>query len=337
MTDLARRAIPFVLAGWFAFASTTLVLGRLLIGEPLVFGAEAIAGTHAARALLAGGDPWATQVLGTVFTAPPAGLLPYLPFIVLPDWIVAAAWIAIGLASSIYTVWRLQLPRWWLLFPPLVVGVFAGSPVPLVLALLVRAGAADDLRGVLAGAAAIVLRPYAALPVLVLGRWRAALLAVDVALITAPLLAMAAFLANLPGVAQALSSQANGGMSAAVSPGLFLIAAVGLVVMGRRRAAWLIVPALWPAAPLSAAALALPVLAEMPLVAAALASPATPGLIAFGIAAQCGIEGLRVRRRQPAWRRWAPDELLAHHERRARRGAPVQRGVQEHRAPAKRG
>ena len=322
MTNLARRGTPLVLAGWFAVASTALFLGPLLLGAPFWFGSESVVGTHAARALLAGANPWTTDVSGTLFTGLPTGLLPYLPFVALPDWLVAGAWVAIGVASSIYAIRQLRLPLWWLLFPPLVVGVATGSSTPLILALLLRAGAADDLRGIVAGASAALVRPYAALPALLLGKWRAPFLAVDVALVTAPLLGWGLFLANLPGIAAASSSQANGGLSAAVSPGLFLLAAAGLVGLGPRKAAWLIVPALWPSAPLSYACLALPVLAEMPLVAAALASPATPGLIAYGLAAQCGLEGLKLRRRRPGSRRWAPDELLAHHERRARRGAP---------------
>lgn len=338
MTDLARRGTPLVLAGWFVFASTALIVGRVLMGEPFSLGTEAIVGTQAARALLAGGDPWAAQVLGTTFTVPPFGLLPYLPFVALPDFLVAAAWMAIGLASSIYAIRQLRLPAWWLAFPPLVAAVMAGSPAPLILALLIRSGAADDIRGIVAGAAAFMLRPYAALPALVLGRWRAVFLGLDIALFSAPFLATAAFVANLPGVAQALSSQANGGLSAAVSPGLFLMAAAGLVVMGRRRAAWLIVPALWPAAPLSYAVLALPVLREMPIVAAALASPATPGMIAYGIAAECGLEAVRLRRRRPAWRRWAPDALLADHQRRQlRRGAAEQGVPVEQQVSAERG
>jgi hypothetical protein len=322
MTDLARRGTLLVLAAWFAIASTALVVGRVLLGAPFWFGSEAVLGTHAARALLAGGNPWTTEFLGTTFTAPPPSLLPYLPFVILPDEIVAAAWVAIGIGSAIYSVRKLQLAAWWLAFPPLVAGVIAGSPAPLMVALLLRAGAADSLRGIAINAAAVVLHPFAALPTLALGRWRAALAAFDVALVSVPFLAWATFIGTAGGVAAAIHLQTNGGLSAAVSPGLFLLAGAGLIALGPQRGAWLIVPALWPNAPFAYAVLALPVLAEMPLVAAALASPAAPGLIAYGIAAQCGIEGLRLRRRQPASRRWAPDELLAHHERRAPRAAP---------------
>lgn len=322
MTDLARRGTPLVLALWFAIASTALIVGRVLMGGPFWFGSEAVLGAHAARALLGGGNPWAAEFLGSTFTAPPPSLLAYLPFVILPDELVAAAWVAIAAGSSLYVVRKLGLAPFWLAFPPLVVGMIAGSPAPLILALLLRAGAAEGLRGVLTNAAAVVLHPFAALPTLALGRWRPALLALDIALVSVPFLAWAAFIGTAGGVAGAIALQTNGGLSAAVSPGLFILAGAGLIALGPKRGGWLIVPALWPNAPFAYALLALPVLADMPLIAAALASPAAPGLIAYGIAAECGLEGLRLRRRKPASRRWAADDLVAHHERKARRGAP---------------
>ena len=327
MTNLAGRGTSLVLGGWFAFASAALVLAPVLAGGPISFGSEAVAGAHAAAALLAGGNPWAPDNAGMSFTGLPTGLLPYVPFAVLPDWLVAALWVAIGVGSSIYAVRRLQLPVWWLLFPPLVAGIVAGGPVPLILALLLRAGRVDDLRGTVAGAAAFVLRPYAALPLLAIGRWRGPVLGLDIAFATAPLLATAAFLVNLPTIGAMLNDQVGGGLSATVSYGTFMLAAVGLIALGPRRSAWLLVPALWPSAPFALAALALPVAAEVPLVAAALSSPVTPGLIAYGIAAQSAVEGLKLRQlrradwRRPPQRRWRPDEVAAHYERRARRGA----------------
>src|SRR5689334_16033762 len=112
MTNLAGRGTSLVLGGWFAFASTALVLAPVLAGAPIPFGSEAVAGAHAAAALLAGGNPWAPDAAGMSFTGLPTGLLPYLPFTVLPDWLVAAVWVAIGVGSSVYAVRRLQLPLW---------------------------------------------------------------------------------------------------------------------------------------------------------------------------------------------------------------------------------
>jgi hypothetical protein len=314
-----QRAVERLLAISFAVISAMLLAGTGLRENGPWLGWDAVLSTHAARDLLAGGDPWTSNLFGIVFTGPPTGLLPFLPFVALPDALVAGVWVAIGIASAIYSVRALALPASWLLFPPLFMGIASGSSAPLVLALLVRAGVTDDVRGIVANAAAILARPYAAVPTLLLGRWRAAALAFDVALVTVPILAWSAFVPQLPAIWQASSTQANGGLSAAISPGMFLITAVGLIVLGRRRAAWLIVPALLPDAQLAYASIALPVLAEMPIVALALASPATPGLVGFGIAAQCGAEWVKARQlRRSVARRWAPDELLARRERKAR-------------------
>lgn len=306
MTATWRRLAPWALAAWFLVISATFILGPALRGNALWFGWDAVVYTHAARDLVAGGNPWMTEVFGIFFAAPPTGLLPFLPFIVMPDALVAGIWVAIAFASSIYSVRRLRLAWWWLLFPPLVIGISAGSSAPFVLALLVRAGAADGLRedvaSLAANGAAVLLRPYTALPTLLLGRWRALAVAAAAVVLTAPFLGWGAFLADLPAISRALANQAGGGVSATVAPWLFVIAAIGLVALGRRRAAWLVVPALWPDAQLYYASIALPVLAEMPIVALAIASPATPGLIAIGIAAQAVLERVR---QSPVSRRWA--------------------------------
>jgi|GEM_PF-788002 len=320
---LWARAGSFVMAAWFGTISAYYLVGPPIFrGDPPLLGWDAIAYTHAAQALLAGGDPWTTEALGIFFAAPPPSLLPYLPFAALPDIAVAAAWVAIGLLSSIYAIRKLRLPWWWLLFPPVVLGTAAGSTAPLVLALLVRGGLAQelgrDVRGIAANAAAVVLRVYVALPLLLLGRWRALVVAAAALALTAPFLAWPTFIADLPAVQRAIVNQAGGGVSATVSPVLVGVALVALVVLGRRRAAWLIVPALWPQAQLYYASLALPVLGGMPLVALAIASPATPGLIAVGMAAHAVLERLSLR---PEPRRLAPDALLAGREGRAARPA----------------
>jgi hypothetical protein len=357
MTGQWRRVGWWLLAAWFAVISATWILGPATRGNDLWFGWDAVVYTQAARDLLAGGDPWVTQVFSINFAGPPTSLLPFLPFVALPDTLVAAAWVAIGFGSSLYAIRRLGLPMWWLAFPPVVIGIAAGSSAPLVVALVVKAGFADRMfrveraeaaeaadtahagesadiagpvrllpvdgdfgvlltRRVAAGAAAILIRPYVALPAILLARWRSLILAAAAVVVTAPFLAWPAFINDLPQVEQALVNQANGGLSAAGSPILILLAVTGMFALGRRRAAWLIVPALWPNTQLYYASLALPVLAEMPLVALAIASPATPGLIAVGIYAQAVWERLS---RRPIGRRWVPDALAARLERRAGR------------------
>jgi hypothetical protein len=283
-----QAAINAGLAIWFTIISATLAFGPVLLGRGVRLGWDAIVHTHAAQALVAGTDPWAVELFGISFAAPPPSLLPYLPFAWLPDVLIAAAWIAIGAASSIYAVRRIGLAWWWLLFPPLVLGVLAGSTAPLVLALLVRGGAVAD-------AAAILARTYAALPVLILGRWRGLVIAAAVVVATLPFLGWSQFIAALPSITSTLSIQSNGGLSATVEPILFVVAAGALILLGRRRAAWLVVPGLWPDTQLYYTSIALPVIGEMPIVALALASPASPGLIAASLAAQAIAERLRPR------------------------------------------
>jgi MYXO-CTERM domain-containing protein len=280
---LPRSLVDAILAGWFVVVSATLVLGPLTKGEALRWGWDAVVYVRAGQALLNGGNPWLVSEFGIGFAAPPPSLLPYLPFVWLPDTAVAAAWVAIAAGSAVYAVRRLSLPWWWLAFPPVVFGVLAGSSAPLVLALLVRGG-------VIADAAAVVARVYAALPLVLLARWRGLVAAGVVVVATAPFVDWPGFAAEWSTVVGRFVTQTSGGASSAISPPLFALAALALLLLGRRRAAWLIVPALWPYTQLYYASIALPVLAEMPLVALAIASPATPGLIAVGLAAQVVLE-----------------------------------------------
>ncbi len=63
---------------------------------------------------------------------------------------------------------------------------------------------------------------------------------------TAPLLPWGAYVAAFPSLAEALRIQSDGGMSAWAAPILLPVAVLALVAMGRQRAAWWIVPVLWP-------------------------------------------------------------------------------------------
>ena len=63
----------------------------------------------------------------------------------------------------------------------------------------------------------------------------------------------------------------------------------GLVLLGRERAAWLVVPALWPDSQPTYAVIALPVLVRLPIVALSLAIP-IPGLVAFGLLGEALLE-----------------------------------------------
>ena len=272
---------------WFS-AITWFAIGRDALN--VEFGWDAILYTHAARALLAGGDPWAPAGIAGQYAGPPPGLLPYLPFVGLPDSIVAVAWMAIAAISAVYVLRRLRLPAWWLLFPPVSVGIFAGSTALPVTALLVAGGP-------LADGAAVALRAYAALPLALLGRWRGLVAAAAIVLVTAPFLAWPTYFADSKMISELLVTQTQGGQSAAAVPPLVPIAIVCLFLLGRRRAAWLLVPALWPFSQGYYGVIALPVLAEVPLVALAMATNnlpiIIPGLIVVGLVAQVIAERLR--------------------------------------------
>jgi len=45
-------------------------------------------------------------------------------------------WMALTIGSAFYSLWRLRLPLWWILFPPLAQAVFVGNPHVVCLALI---------------------------------------------------------------------------------------------------------------------------------------------------------------------------------------------------------
>ena len=135
-------------------------------------------------------------------------------------------------------MWILRLPWWWLLFPPLVQSVISGNVQSLLVPLIL----------VGAGPVAALLKVYAAVP---LGDPRSMACADRAGRAScssrAPILPWPAFLANLDEIGARLSSQNENGL-----PNLLLVVIapavlLALWVVGRERAAWLAVPAIWPA------------------------------------------------------------------------------------------
>jgi hypothetical protein len=283
---LAGRYLRPVLLVLFGLVSLRLIVPPLLVGLP--FGWDAVVYTEAARAWFGGGDPWHTSGYAIAFGAPPPSLLPYMPFVWLPNPVVSISWVGIAAASAFYSIRRLRMPLWWLVFPPVSLGIIAGSSALLVLALLVGGG-------VVPRAAGVVARAYAAVPLVILGQWRPLILAAGAIALTLPMWPM--YIADRDRVIDAFQVQTGGGLSALTVPWLIPVAAISLVALGRRRAAWLIVPAFWPDNQLYYASLALPALAASPLVAASIAVP-IPGLVAVGLAAQAILE--RWRAQHPA-------------------------------------
>jgi hypothetical protein len=268
------RITRIVLITAFAGVSTWFVAVPIRIGLP--FGWDAVVYAHAAQALLSGGDPWLQQ--GNIaYAAPPPSLLLYLPFAWMSDALISVTWVGISALSAVYAIRRLNLPLWWLLFPPIVLGVAAGNGAVFALALMVRGGMAGE-------AIAVSARIYSVLPLLLLGRWRSLVASGVLLLITAPFLAWPAFIAARETVSQTFADQADSGFSATAVPLLIPVALVCLALLGRKRAAWLIVPVLWPFTQPYYAVLALPALASLPLTALSLTIP-IPGLVVVGMAA----------------------------------------------------
>jgi len=295
--------LPMVPGWWTPFGDLVLItvfaalasLDALKSFVNWAIGWDALIYTDAARALVAGRDAWGWAGGSALYAAPPPGLLPFFPFLWLPDPLVAAGWTAVAAASGVYVLRKLRLPMWWLAFPPVLVAILAGSTALPVTALLVRGGA-------IAQGAAAAFRVYAAIPLAILGRWRALGFAAVIVIVTAPFLDWPRFLTHFSSISAALDFQAEGGKSAASVPWLIPVAVACLFLLGRRRAAWLIVPALWPYAQNYYSVLALPVLGGMPLVALSLAVDRVPGLVVVGLLAQVVVDRL-AGRKLADWRR----------------------------------
>lgn len=228
-------------------------------------GADARIYYRAAEAGLAGGNPWGAGYNGVLFAGPPPTLLPIAPFTLLPEDAFVAFMIGGSVVAAVLALRKLRLPAYWLLFPPIVEGVTVGNPNVFVIALLVLGGSSGVV-------VATFAKVYAVVPMLLLGRWKAVAWTTAALLLTAPLLPWGMFLGSASEVTGTLAAQSEGGKSAWAFLPLVPLVGLCLVLLGRERAAWLAVPALWPATQVHYAVLALPVLRN-PAVAAIAALP----------------------------------------------------------------
>ena len=211
---------------------------------------------------------------GLYFAAPPPTLLAVAPFTLLPEPWGSGALGAVCLAGAVATIRMLHLPAWWLLFPPLVQAVIAGSVQTLLVPLLLGAG----------GALAPIVKNYAAVPLAILGRWRALIASALLVLLTAPLLPWATYVDQFAAINATLVEQSAIGPSMVESMVLAPVAAMCFWVVGRERAAWLAVPALWPAQQWYYATLVLPTKSR--IVAGIIVAPIPfAGLVALAVAA----------------------------------------------------
>jgi hypothetical protein len=281
MSALRRFGLP----AWFA-AMTAVHLGTTSTTREAI-GLDARIYYRGAAAWVHGGDPWSAfaQMAGGHYHfagAPPTVEL-VAPFALVSE----AAFVAIAMLASffaaVYILRRLNLPGSWLLFPPLAQALISANPQLVVLALLLATW--PVLHGL-----APMLKVYAIVPVLIEMRWKAiaastALLLISVLL--APDLWLD-YISRFAAISERLNLEAAGGFSAWGLPATALAMVVGalvvLAVLDRRAAAWLAVPALWPATQLHYSVFALPVIT--PAVAFALAIPqhGIPALVVIGLA-----------------------------------------------------
>jgi hypothetical protein len=286
------RTIDVALIAWFTLLTSGMIVRPILAGLKEPIGVDAYVYTDALHSLIDGASPWRSGVSDVAFAAPPPSLIPYLPFLLLPHDLIGPSAIAIAAMSAIYALWRLRMPLWWLLFPPTALAIVAGSSALPMLALLVRGGVISD-------AAAIVIRLYAAVPVIAMGRWRGLAAGMGAIAVTAPFLSWPDYIANAGHVTQVLAQQSAGGHSAAAVPWLVPITVLFLAILGRRRAVWLLVPALWPYAQIHYASIAMPILAEAPVVALVLAFQVSPYGVVVALGGQVIADRLaRMRGRQ---------------------------------------
>jgi hypothetical protein len=271
----ARRVWTTMLILWFAAQS----YGRIstFIRNEVPIGLDARIYYRAAVDWLAGQDPWRASVVFNrhtfSFAGTPATVVLMAPAVLVPEDAFTALCLTATALAALFIVWRLRLPWWWLLFPPLTEVLYSGNPQLLVLALLLLSGRVASAAG---SAFAVGLKVYAGIPLLGLGRYRDLALGLGLTAITflvAPRL-WATYLREFGAISARLNHQSDFGFSAFSYP--LILVPVGLLLLllarwDRARAGWLAVPAVWPASEFHYSTFALPVMS--PLLAVLLAIP----------------------------------------------------------------
>ncbi len=257
MIERYRLAIARIgLPAWF------LAIDALWIAKPEALGIDARHYQNAAAAGLAGRDPWAVTEQGIPYAAGPHTLLFYAPTSVLTLTLATWIWLVVGVLAAVWLVRRLELPWWWIAFPPLLHGVWNGNPQTIALALLVQGSLGSAV-------VAVGLKLYGAIPLL--PRWRHLLVAGIVLAALTLLLPWQLYLERGLGVGSHLQTAWNG--SAWRIPLLIPPTLLALWILRRRGAEWFAVPAVFPATQFYYVAMALPALVGRPVLAALLALP----------------------------------------------------------------
>jgi hypothetical protein len=275
-TSALRSALRQIgLPAWFLAVD---VLFQFLAGHLLLVDARLY--QQATNVWLAGGDPWTLNVDGIYYASGPWSLMMYVPTAWLPLEVASWAWTALGFGSAIWTLRRLDMPLWWLAFPPLAQALWAGNAQPIVLAaLLVRAPWGVTI--------AAGLKLYGFVPALLARRWREVAIASFVLGLTLPALPWSMWVEHQFGFQAATTLTWNG--SAWRFPPLIPVVAVALFLLRKKGAEWLAIPGLWPGTQFFYHVFALPVLRDKPWLSAMLALPmpllAPVAVIAYAVLA----------------------------------------------------
>lgn len=256
-----RRVGDAALASWFITLSV-MRLAHLSTAEPFSDSTLYLRGT---AAWLRGDDPWSVHMSTLYYAAAPPSLLPMVPFAILPEAASLTILTVLAVAASFWTLRHLGLPWWWITWPPLVDNLWNGNPQLFLVPLLLGSF----------GWFAPIVKAYAIVPLILQLRLKAMMATAIVGIVTLPLLPWGEYLSRLSETSTLLSQQSQGGMSAWFFPALVPFAVVAVIAMGRERASWWAIPALWPSTQWYYSLMAMPVLT--PLTAAILAAPVQGG------------------------------------------------------------
>ena len=274
--DRLRILGEIALAAWFAGQSYTRIASFIQLNVPL--GLDIQIYYRGVQEWLHGHDPWAATVIVDShivfnYAGSPATTLLLTPSALLSESQFTALCLGLTALSAVAIVRWLRLPIWWLLFPPTTEALYSGNP-QLVVLMLLLAGAGR--MGLLADSIAVVLKVYAVVPLFgerQLRRVGLALVLTAATFVLAPSLWIQ-YATEFSAISARLAQQSNNGWSAFYFPMLLVPTAIALILLWHRdptAAAWLAVPALWPASEFHYSTFALPVMT--PLLAVPLAVP----------------------------------------------------------------
>lgn len=266
-----RLGLIALLSWWLVFSG--MLLWNVATGVLGGFGGDGILYYRATEAWVQGRDPWTVSVEQLRFAGIPPTLLLNLPLLPFGENAAGAFWPIAALAGWLYTMRRLGLPWYWLLFPAFVEGLPGGGPDPFLVALMFLGG----------GAIAALTKPYSIPAILAEGRWRAVVVAVAALLVSIPLLPWGQFFTDRQLIGQTITDQGRG-VSAWGDPLLMILTSIALLSLGWRSALYLATPGLFPVGMPHYAVFSIREIARSKWLAFFLSLP-VPGAAALGIIA----------------------------------------------------